>query len=89
MRESTDTESIGTGSVDVRPTDSGPVGAEFIGMECKVESVAQAAGRVPLLPPTSHPGEPEVDQEMCLCSPADGKEGEDQQGGANALLTRK
>lgn len=47
---SMDTEPRGTASLD-----SEPVGAELTGTECKMESWAQAAGRVPPLPAHSTP----------------------------------
>lgn len=49
-RVSMDTEPGGTASLD-----SEPVGAELTGTKCKMESWAQAAVRVPLIPAHSTP----------------------------------
>jgi hypothetical protein len=36
-----DTGSVGTESIDVRPTESEPVGAELVDMVCEMERLAQ------------------------------------------------
>lgn len=76
-------------SVDVRPIESEPVGAELLGHSAKWKVWPRLQGESRRSLPASHPGEPEASQEMDLSSPADGEKDADQQGGANALLSSK
>ena len=84
-----DTEPRGTASLD-----SEPVGAELTGIECKMESWAQAAASCSFLqlPAASCPFHTQVSQGISrvdLSSPGDEEKGEDQQGRVNTLLTGK